>query len=72
MSCCNCNKIRDEPEQKTEDSIVEVGILKIPESLYLAIEVLNGRHGTGEERKDSLGSKYAAVQEIVNTIAKLY
>lgn len=33
---------------------------------HLANEVMNGRHGTGDARKKSLGSQYAAVQAEVN------
>lgn len=69
MNCCQCNKIRDQP---TEETTIEIGVLKIPESLYLAIEVMNGRHGAGDERKASLSSKYEEVQKVVNLIAEFY
>lgn len=34
----------------------------------LAQEVIEGKHGTGQERKDSLGSLYSAVQAVVNRL----
>ena len=34
----------------------------------LALEVIAGKHGNGEDRKDALGSQYAAVQAEVNKI----
>lgn len=36
----------------------------------LAYEVIKGLHGNGEERKKVLGSRYRAVQDKVNAIAK--
>lgn len=36
----------------------------------LAQEVLNGDHGSGDERKQSLGSRYTEVQRRVNELAK--
>lgn len=76
--CGNCT--RDKTEDKQTNTIVEentndaieISCLKLPEVLYDAICVLNGRYGTGAERKQLLGSKYEKVQSAVNLIADLY
>lgn len=77
--CENCNKCRDTPEDKQtsptieeSNNTIEISCLKLPEELYDAICVLNGRYGTGIERKSILGSKYEKVQSVVNLIAYLY
>ena len=61
---CNCNK--------EDSSFLEIATIKMPECLYDAICVLNGRYGVGEERKEALGEKYPKVQELVNILAKYY
>lgn len=48
------NRPASQPRQKTVDQ--------------LAREVIDGQHGTGEQRKKSLGSRYATVQNRVNEI----
>lgn len=74
MKCknCKCNDIRADPKTETVEptaEMIELSTLAIPENLYYAICVMNGRFGAGEERKASLGTKYNKVQEIVNTIS---
>lgn len=39
-------------------------------TLELAIGVMQGKYGNGEDRKKSLGSKYSDVQDFINHIAK--
>ena len=49
--------------------------LKIPESLVGAIEVMNGIHGVGKSRKESLereGYDAKKVQEIVNFLVTVW
>lgn len=68
---CNCQNCRKSQEPLT-DTEIEVGLLKIPKALYLAIGVMNGRYGEGQERKDMLGNDYTAVQKAVNIIAPMW
>lgn len=49
--------------------------LRLPESLVGAIEVMNGMHGVGEDRKASLereGYDAKKVQEIVNFLVTIW
>ena len=49
--------------------------LKVPESLVGAIEVMNGVHGVGKARKESLerdGYDAKKVQEIVNFLVTVW
>lgn len=84
--CATCaNKVRDSTNEdngieinvsqqvtNTTSDILEVGLLKMPKPLYLAIGILNGRYGNGEERKETLGKDYDDAQKAVNAIAYLY
>lgn len=63
--CDNCHNVREEPQT----NMLEIGFLEIPEKLYQAICVMNGRFGAGLERKEALGNAYDSVQNIVNIIA---
>lgn len=49
--------------------------LKVPENLVAAIEVMNGVHGVGNARKESLereGYDAKKVQEIVNFLVTVW
>lgn len=84
--CATCaNKVRDSTKEtngieinvneqvsNTNSDILEVGLLKMPKALYLAIGILNGRYGNGSERKEMLGNDYENAQQAVNAIAYLY
>lgn len=50
-------------------------VLKIPHTIAVAIEVINGIYGTGEERKSNLeksGYNYEKVQECVDELFPLF
>lgn len=66
--CNNCNNAREEPQ----NNMLEIGLLEIPENLYRAICVMNGRYSAGTERKEALGNAYETVQKIVNEIAQYW
>lgn len=73
--CKCCRKDGEEPctvNQSENEHEIEVGLLKIPKVLYLAIGVLNGRYGTGQERREKLGNDYTATQNAVNIIAPMW
>jgi hypothetical protein len=53
----------------------EVSFIRIPETIAIAIEVINGTYGNGEDRKKSLkraGYDYTKVQHCVNDLMPIF
>ena len=53
---------------------METYMVKLPEIVSVAFEVLTGKYGNGEERRNKLeldGSDYNKVQKCVNDLVKL-
>lgn len=80
---CNCNKsttdlgtgTTDVLDKRTDTDIVTMGVIEMPYNLYLAIKVMNGHFGNGEERANQLrkqGANPNEVQTVVNLICNLW
>lgn len=55
--------------------MTEVRFIRIPETIAVAIEVINGAYGNGEDRKKSLkraGYDYTKVQHCVNDLMPIF
>lgn len=55
--------------------MAEVSFIRIPETIAVAIEVINGTYGNGEDRKKSLkraGYDYAKIQHCVNDLMPIF
>lgn len=55
--------------------MTEVSFIRIPETIAVAIEVINGTYGNGEDRKKSLkraGYDYTKVQHCVNDLMPIF
>lgn len=53
----------------------EVSFIRIPETIAVAIEVINGTYGNGEDRKKSLkraGYDYTKIQHCVNDLMPIF
>lgn len=53
----------------------DVSFIRIPETIAIAIEVINGTYGNGEDRKKSLkraGYDYTKVQHCVNDLMPIF
>jgi hypothetical protein len=53
----------------------EVSFIRIPETIAIAIEVINGTYGNGEDRKKLLkqaGYDYTKVQHCVNDLMPIF
>jgi hypothetical protein len=53
----------------------EVSFIRIPETIAIAIEVINGTYGNGEDRKKSLkraGYDYTKIQHCVNDLMPIF
>lgn len=53
----------------------EVSFIRIPETIAIAIEVINGTYGNGEDRKKALkraGYDYTKVQHCVNDLMPIF
>lgn len=53
----------------------EVSFIRIPETIAVAIEVINGTYGNGEDRKKSLkraGYDYTNIQHCVNDLMPIF
>ena len=57
----NENLINKEPSP--DDEVIDIDICKV-----MAVDVIYGKYGNGQERKDKLGNYYDPVQDIVNDI----
>lgn len=55
--------------------MADISIIRIPETIAVAIEVINGAYGNGEDRKKSLksaGYDYTKVQHCVNALMPIF
>lgn len=55
--------------------MADVNIIRIPETIAVAIEVINGTYGNGEDRKKSLkraGYDYTKIQHCVNDLMSIF
>ena len=55
--------------------MLDTSFVKVPETIALAIEVINGVHGNGDDRKkalEKLGYNYKEVQSCVNDLIPLW
>lgn len=55
--------------------MTEVSFIRIPETIAISIEVINGTYGNGEDRKKSLkraGYDYTKVQHCVNDLMPIF
>lgn len=55
--------------------MTEVSFIRIPETIAVAIEVINGTYGNGEDRKKSLkraGYDYTKIQHCVNDLMPIF
>lgn len=55
--------------------MAEVSIIRIPETVAVAIEVINGAYGNGEDRKKALkraGYDYTKIQHCVNDLMPIF
>lgn len=55
--------------------MTEVSFIRIPETIAVAIEVINGTYGNGEDRKKLLkqaGYDYTKVQHCVNDLMPIF
>lgn len=55
--------------------MAEVSFIRIPETIAIAIEVINGTYGNGEDRKKLLkqaGYDYTKVQHCVNDLMPIF
>lgn len=66
MSIIDSNNLR----QYDKASFVENSVDNSPNIEQLAQDVINGKYGNGEERKQKLGSLYSEVQKRVNEILR--
>ena len=53
-----------EIEEEEDETITEI----TGTTLEIAVDVMNGKYGNGDERKEKLGSRYDEVQEFINHI----
>ena len=55
--------------------MTDISIIRIPETIAVAIEVINGTYGNGEDRKKSLkraGYDYTKIQHCVNDLMPIF
>lgn len=55
--------------------MAEVSIIRIPETIAVAIEVINGTYGNGDDRKKALkraGYDYTKIQHCVNDLMPIF
>lgn len=55
--------------------MADVSFIRIPETIALAIEVINGKYGNGEDRKKALkraGYDYTKIQHCVNDLMPIF
>ena len=55
--------------------MAEVSFIRIPETIAVAIEVISGTYGNGEDRKKSLkkaGYDYTKIQHCVNDLMPIF
>lgn len=55
--------------------MADISIIRIPKTIAVAIEVINGAYGNGEDRKKSLksaGYNYTKVQHCVNDLMPIF
>lgn len=55
--------------------MAEVSIIRIPETIAVAFEVINGTYGNGDDRKKALkraGYDYTKIQHCVNDLMPIF
>lgn len=55
--------------------MADISIIRIPETIAVAIEVINGAYGNGEDRKKLLkraGYNYTKIQNCVNDLMPIF
>lgn len=55
--------------------MTEVSIIRIPETIAVAFEVINGTYGNGDDRKKALkraGYDYTKIQHCVNDLMPIF
>lgn len=80
MKCDCCEKCRNptEKQMNLNSDMIQVNAIEIPEVLYTAICIFNGRYGNGEERKRNLKSlgytdkDIMMIQNCVDVISVFY
>lgn len=75
---CNCRNPTEKEKSNIEGNYIETAMLEIPEVLYVAICIYNGRYEEGNERINNLkglgysDSDITKIQKCVNTISEYY
>lgn len=62
----NTSDVRINPTEYLDKDLFTINPLDNKTNEELAKEVIEGKYGNGQERKDKLGSKYSEVQALVN------
>lgn len=66
---CDMNYYYGEIDKETTTDTTEEVAEPTGTTLDLAVEVMQGKHGDGDTRKQALGSRYNEVQDMINHIA---
>lgn len=70
MSIIDSNNLRQYDKASFIENVEEIVVDELTDIEQLAKDVINGKYGNGEERKQKLGSLYDEVQKRVNEILK--